>query len=357
MKFIENKSQIVSASYTKKKSWTAEECEKLCKAAGIAYEAGDENRMTQFVASTETADREGDVMRIAGMDAKNFLSNPVFLYVHDYESVPIGAVVELKPEGKTLLATVVFHSVTVEAVELCQLCQKGFLRAVSIGFQGKSGGVRTPTDQERIDMQMRNGGVIFEAWELYEISLCPVGMNPEALQVRALHKKTIDLLNGSKKSTLQNEDIKMDPKDIKEAIEAGVAKAARGVDFSQIANVKAGDKVTAEHVEAIHEAHAQFSKAMNHMGKVVAAHPEVLAPGETGGVWKDEHMESLNHAIKCAGKGIAEAKMVHASHEPENDHDADDQGKSLMAFAKSKPEIFGDSGLSPLEALSKRLTH
>lgn len=342
-----------------KKSWTKEECQALCKATkcDLEYQEGDENRMVQFVASTETADREGDVMKMAGMDAGNFLSNPAFLYVHDYESIVIGTVVELKIEGKKLLATVIFQSVTDEAVDLCMLAKQRHVRAVSIGFSGKPGGVRTPTDQERADLQMRNYGVIYEQWELFELSLCPVGMNPEALQVRALHTKTITLLKGLKSTTIQNnEEIDMKPEEILAAIEKGLSQIMAGMDLG-FSVVKSGDKVTAEHVASLHAAHAGFSKALMHVGKAMAAHPELLAPGETGGVWKDEHAKALGLAIAHGSKAVVHAKSIAAAHAPESENDGDeDDAKALKSFHASRPEIFGDTETDPLTKLNHRLT-
>ncbi|NKI20347.1 hypothetical protein HFN20_03700 [Paenibacillus dendritiformis] len=49
-----------------------------------------ENRVLRFIGSTETEDRDQDVIRATGWQLENYKKNPVFLWAHDYTVPPIG---------------------------------------------------------------------------------------------------------------------------------------------------------------------------------------------------------------------------------------------------------------------------
>lgn len=132
-------------------------------------------RQYQFTASTNTQDRDGEVINVDGWDIRNYEKNPVVMYAHDYRSLPIGRstkvwvsrgklknTVEFPPEGTSEFAD------TVE-----RLVDTGFLKTESVGFipkkwqdgDGDKGPSRTYTKQE-----------------LLEISIVPVPSNPDALR-------------------------------------------------------------------------------------------------------------------------------------------------------------------------------
>jgi len=48
------------------------------------------DRVLEFIGSTETVDRDGEVIRASGWDIKNFKKNPVFMWAHRYDQPPIG---------------------------------------------------------------------------------------------------------------------------------------------------------------------------------------------------------------------------------------------------------------------------
>ena len=89
-----------------------------------------------FVASDETEDRLGDVLRSDGWDLEAYQRNPVFLWAHDYTRTPVGKGVWTGVEGSRLLTTVVFAP-TAFAREVETLYRQRFLRAVSVGFRAK----------------------------------------------------------------------------------------------------------------------------------------------------------------------------------------------------------------------------
>ena len=134
-------------------------------------------------ASTETAtcmistinpDREGDRVVPEGGNFANFMKSPVLMWAHGgtdgYASVPIGSV--------TALEVMPGHGVKAEwkwlegdpfADRIKNAWKQGVIRASSIGFKPIT--------------YMKNGtGNDIETWELLELSLCAIPMNPEAVR-------------------------------------------------------------------------------------------------------------------------------------------------------------------------------
>ncbi len=368
-KAVDPQSHVFKNAIGTQKAYTAEEIKTLCTARGIEFQPGDEENVVEFVASDEKADREGDVMQMDGMDATDFLTNPQFLYVHDYGSITIGNVIRLSVDksditNAKLLILVLFQTVTDEAKDLCALAKKGVIRAVSIGFRAKQGGIKYPTEAEREALNMRPGGVIFLSWELFEVSLCPIGMNPRALKKAHLHKKTIAMLEKQNASIFSHEEeIDMTPAELKQQMHEVLKDTltALGKQFEDVAlftaSIKSGDKVTSEHVAAIHDGHGFLSKALTHMGKVMEDHPTLLAPGETGGVFTDAHAKSLTHAVENCGKAIVNMKMVGSSHTPDEPAAGDDDGdenKALIDFAKRHGYVVEEKNI--FETANERLS-
>ncbi len=238
------KAQLTESDYKVKtvpiavmeKTYTADQVKTLCKKAGITYQAGDEANVVTFEASNQTPDREGDIILMSGIDFTDFKKNPVFQWVHDLQTVPIGAVIDLQVDkadkkNPRLLATCIFQQVTETARDLGELVRLGYLKAVSIGFRNKRGGIKFPSESERDAMGMIPGGVVHTACDLIELSLCPVGMNQAALRVRSINSKTIALLKGVPDATIPQEapnqdDLDMKPEDVKKLVADGIADAA-----------------------------------------------------------------------------------------------------------------------------------
>src|SRR5580704_4210724 len=146
----------------------------------VARTVSAESRSMEFVASTDTVDRYGDVIEQDGWNLENFQKNPVFLWGHDSSAPPIGKVSNISVSKNQLVATVQFLTADVYPLAdmIFKMYQKGFLNAVSVGF--------LPIDYE-IDMPDEDSaspmGVRFTQVELLEISAVTVPANPEALVV------------------------------------------------------------------------------------------------------------------------------------------------------------------------------
>jgi len=135
-------------------------------------------RTITVTASTETVDRYGDIVRIAGINCENYMKNPVVLWAHDANLLPIGKAVDIQKTGGAnpqLLITIQFATAAEnpEAEKVFQSYKGGYLNAVSIGFLPK-----------QYEMRIEDGlvcGLDFLASELLELSCVPVPANPEAL--------------------------------------------------------------------------------------------------------------------------------------------------------------------------------
>lgn len=142
------------------------------------------------VASTQTADRDGEVIIQAGWQLDNFRKNPVILAGHDYWSFPVGKATEILIEGSRLLFKMVFAT-TEKGQEAMQLVKEGVLSAFSVGFIPKT---------------WSDADTIAEA-ELLEISLVSVPANPEAV-VLAKGMKGNKLAKAFTDEWMQNKNIK-----------------------------------------------------------------------------------------------------------------------------------------------------
>lgn len=148
----------------------------------------------EVIASSESVDRQGEIVMQEGIDIKNYMNNPVILFGHDYWSLPIGKATEIvRQAGKTVVRGV-FASAEANplAQQVRKLYEEGILKAVSIGFIPKE----------------YNGNQITKS-ELLELSFVPVPANPEALSVlnlvkeRGLQKEYAFVLKSMQKSGIK----------------------------------------------------------------------------------------------------------------------------------------------------------
>ena len=149
------------------------------KAAPLTAPEG-ETRTVTFVASDETTDRMGDVIRAAGWDLKHYKTNPVLLWAHNSRELPIGKVSDIAIKGTQLLATAEFvtEDMNPQAEKVLRMLRGGFLNAVSVGFRP----TKAPNDIKDKDTGQWTG-FEFTAQDLYELSVVPVPANPAALAV------------------------------------------------------------------------------------------------------------------------------------------------------------------------------
>lgn len=158
----------------------------VSKSSGIEVEA---------TITTETIDRDGEVLISQGMDATKYELNPIVFYNHDY-SEPIGKITELRRSEGKIEATIKFAQrkegsegpFRPEFVE--SLVEQGIIKGISVGFVPKEGGVRKASkeDNEKYGDSVRQ---VYSQWELLEVSVAPLPANATAL-ISAIKKGAID---------------------------------------------------------------------------------------------------------------------------------------------------------------------
>lgn len=139
--------------------------------------AAEDSGTFEIAISSADVDRSGEVIVQEGIDTKNYMSNPVVLFGHDYYSLPIGVCESLEMrEGKTIAKG---RFAPADANPFAQQCRKlydlGILRASSVG----------------VIVRRMEGSKIMEC-ELLEFSFVPVPANPMALDASKMLELGID---------------------------------------------------------------------------------------------------------------------------------------------------------------------
>ena len=122
----------------------------------------DKNRLT-LQASLESEDRAGDVIRAEGWELDNYRLNPVILWAHRHDLLPVGKSTNVWVESGALMAEIEFAP-TEFAQQVRRMFEDGFLRGVSVGFRALKTSPRSGGG---------NQGIVFERQELLEISAAP----------------------------------------------------------------------------------------------------------------------------------------------------------------------------------------
>jgi HK97 family phage prohead protease len=143
------------------------------RAAVAADTVSPESRSVDVVASTDTIDSHGTVLR-QNWRLERYRSNPVVLYAHDSCELPIGTASNVRLEDGQLRATLTFSTAELNplAEQVWLNVKAGVLRGISVGFWPHSVLFETHDDVEVL---------VFDDLELLEISVVPVGSNPETL--------------------------------------------------------------------------------------------------------------------------------------------------------------------------------
>src|SRR5262245_25893339 len=136
-------------------------------------------RRVRFVASDESVDRYGDVIRASGWQLDNFRKNPVLLFAHQSRALPVGRVDPIAVEGTRLIAHAEFVPEGQDdfADKVWRFVEGGFLNAASVGFMPLDSPVPI------FDADKALTGFEYIAQELLELSVVPVPANPNALQL------------------------------------------------------------------------------------------------------------------------------------------------------------------------------
>jgi HK97 family phage prohead protease len=133
-------------------------------------------RTLEFVGSTETPDRDGEVIKASGWDVKNYRKNPVFMFAHRYDQPPIGKAQKVWVEDTKLKFQIEFADKdTYEFADtIYKLYKGGFMKATSVGFIPDMDAIEEG-DGEKAPRRT------YTKQELLELSAVPVPSNPDAL--------------------------------------------------------------------------------------------------------------------------------------------------------------------------------
>jgi phage head maturation protease len=224
----------------------------LMKAAKGIPSWNADARTARFTMSSEVMDRDGDVIKIDGIDLTDFEKNPIALWAHS-SAYPIGTWGDLSKvvggRPKRLEGTLAFASEGTDdmADRIARLTGSGIVRACSIGFK---------IDWDAIEPMFDEGdnftGFRFDKTLLLECSVCAIPANQAALAKsagedrslaleivsevldnwtklpngfivhRSEYEDAIKTLGGSKTTVVVEKDTKKEPETAENAIEEEV---------------------------------------------------------------------------------------------------------------------------------------
>ena len=137
--------------------------------------AEGESRLLDFKISTASVDRYGDTVALDGWELKFFKQNPVVLWMHNNDMLPVGKASKVRVEDGALKASVEFTPEGLVKYNdiVFEMLKTGFLSATSVGF--------IPHKYAFVDQPDRAFGIDFLEQELLEFSIVTVPANADAL--------------------------------------------------------------------------------------------------------------------------------------------------------------------------------
>lgn len=150
--------------------------------------------IAEYIASDETVDSMGEVIRANGWRFNRFAKNSPFVDSHRYDSVEhlLGKVLDFRVKGRRLVETVQW-AIDIPNNERArigwEMTRAGYLKAVSVGFQPLRMVSRWDTDRTGWLAQLTELGLheeqgvraVYIEQEQLELSAVIIGANPSAL--------------------------------------------------------------------------------------------------------------------------------------------------------------------------------
>lgn len=192
-----------------------EEYAEICRAHGKRLESETEkaaeptflkDRFLTFLASDETVDSYGDILRVDGCDLTRFKSGAsAFITSHDIRDVSGSSGIIVKawkaknvegsPDGKAIFVTVYFPTAEEDpdADYIFKKYKAGTLKAVSVGLQVLEY-YEPKDDAERKRLGLGKWGFEVRKWMPYELSAVTVGANPNALLRKSMDENTVQTI-------------------------------------------------------------------------------------------------------------------------------------------------------------------
>jgi len=173
----------------------------------------------RVVATDFTEDRDGERISVDGLDLKNFKKNPIMMFGHNHQNLPIGTATKIAKDNKRMTFEPNFSIATQFARDVKALWDEGVLKSVSIGF--------IPKEREKN---------VWTKSELLEISIVNVPSNPNALAMAKSKGLNIDILtnevSGNKNLKTFPEDKKWDAAGAKRRIRKWAGGEKEDIDWT-----------------------------------------------------------------------------------------------------------------------------
>jgi HK97 family phage prohead protease len=148
-------------------------------------DVSEETREIVAIGSQQKADRDGDIIKVDGIDIRNYKKNPVVLWSHNHSDPPIGRASKIWKDGKKLMFKIQYADPETYsfADTIYKLTKNGYINAFSIGF--------VPNWDDAIPNE-KTGGYTFNKSELLEVSAVNIPANPVALVESRSIKKALE---------------------------------------------------------------------------------------------------------------------------------------------------------------------
>lgn len=134
-----------------------------------------------FIASTDSADRYGDIVDQKSWLLDSFKSNSVILLNHRQDMLPIGRATKIDVIDNNLEIEIEFDMGDELGAEVARKVQQGFLSAVSVGFTPKKSILRSELPTDHAAYIKSGGGMYFQENELLEVSVVTIPANAQAV--------------------------------------------------------------------------------------------------------------------------------------------------------------------------------
>ena len=133
--------------------------------------------------TTDSVDRDGEVVIPAGMNSKEYEANPVLLYEHDVKQ-PIGKMLKMRRNERNIEAEFALAPRPETHVgewfpdTVAALMDFGALNTMSIGFLGLEARPASKADSEKYGDGVRR---VYGKWKLLEVSVVSIPANQDAI--------------------------------------------------------------------------------------------------------------------------------------------------------------------------------
>jgi hypothetical protein len=229
-------------------------------------EADDEGRTITSYISTLAIDRDREIIMPKGIDIKSYMKNPVVLFGHNYQSLPIGKNLWIKTDSKGLRAKTEYANHQ-QADEVYNYRKDGFPMAESIGF----------IPIEWIEPKEKGWEEALNAWkEAYKSSFDTMPDEKTMKGLRRIYTK-VHLLEYSDVPVPSN------PEALQLAVSKGICTEDEAKTYDYIKIIEPGDEITHEIRDANEFISKEFEDIMIHESSGVKAKCQRLKSEPKGG--------------------------------------------------------------------------